>query len=178
MSDPMLQVTDTNANAAYPLRKHDVLNDDGSVTTYEFCYGAATKMPLHHGMKFLVDDAFIVTDEKGHRIDPRPKRAQEQEAALALKPGQVVADLEELTVDALFVRCQMLPGSEGMKKNTKKGDMIEFLLQSNGKSDGVQPAAGGKGNGKLAEQSVEDATPVDVDPDDDMSDIFGDEDDG
>lgn len=175
MSDNTVFVLDTNANANHQIRVHEVLNDDGTTTQYEFNYGKKTEMPLHHGLKFLIDPAFVVADADGNRIDPRPRREQEQENALALDPDQTVAKYEELTTAALFVRCKMLAGSDKIKKNTQKGDLIQFLIEAGAKADGVTPTKGG--NAKGAATPADDGTAVEVSEDDDMSDIFGDEDD-
>ena len=147
-----LFVEDKNCNPADPERAHEMIID-GVKKVFPFQYGKRREMPFGHAMKFLVDDAFEVTDEGGKRYMPIPKPEKGGAGGLVLKPGEVVARLDELLKDALHARCAMAPGGESVPARASREDMIGFLegvnieaLHANReRDDGVEPGADTEG---------------------------------
>lgn len=125
-----LFVEDKNCSSGDPTRSHEILVD-GIVKVIPFEYGKRREMPFAHAMKFLVDDAFEVTDANGKRYLPIPKAEANGSQGLVLKPGEVVARLDELLKDALAARCAVVPGGEQITPKTKREDMIGFLESVN-----------------------------------------------
>lgn len=143
-----LFVEDKNCTHSNPDRSHEVLID-GIVKVYPFQHAKRREMPFAHAMKFLVDDAFEVTDETGKRYLPVPKPETDGAHGIVLRQGEVVARLDELLKDALHARCAIAPGGESITPKTKREDMIGFLesidaetLNANRERDeGVEPGA-------------------------------------
>lgn len=147
-----LFVTDTNcfADPESPnhVRSHQI-PFDGIIKTFTFHYGKSLEMPFAHAMKFLVDEAFQVSDETGKLYKPVPKAETDGAQGLVLRQGQVIARLDELLKDALLARCAIAPGGEAIKSRASREEMIEFLegidaetLAANTEADeGVEPGA-------------------------------------
>ena len=135
----MLYVLDTNAKPPCPVRRHDVLLEHGGEKTYEFKANKWTKMSAAHAIKFLCDEAFVVSEsEGGPRIKPIITRP-EGGAIPTLKPDECIARYEELLQSALLIRAQMKQGGELFSQNAKKADLIEFLMGNQPKSAGPAP---------------------------------------
>ena len=116
-------VVDTNAVLAP--RFHDV-PDGAALKRYALKADEPTEMPLDHALKFLRDPAFIVKNAKGEVI--KPLASKEKTTHIQVPEGFVLAEWEELSKEALYVRCKVLPGSEDIKETkTPKAQMIEFL---------------------------------------------------
>lgn len=120
-----LNVQDMNCSAQYPVRVHEIIVD-GETHRVEMKYSKKTQLPYALAMKFLIDKSFHVTDETGKRIRPTAKTPDGK--AMQLEDNQVVAYLDELTQGALAERAAAAPGGEMFKGNSKKDEMIEFLI--------------------------------------------------
>jgi hypothetical protein len=117
-------VVDTLAVTA--ARKHAITEQSGIVTYYELKANEFTKMPRDHAMRFLCDPAFVVKDVEGKVM--RPVAKKEHTSHVQIPAGFVIAELAELSREALFIRCKLCVGSESVHpKKTPVADMIEFL---------------------------------------------------
>jgi hypothetical protein len=121
-----LQVTDTTCTPAYPTRTHDIMYQ-GRRAQVTFNYGNPLRLPIDVALKFLKDEAFVVTDEDGNQYDPTPKAPEAAGAEFKLAPDEIVAKLDELTQEALYLRAKQLNGSDHIKKGTPKTELVAFL---------------------------------------------------
>jgi hypothetical protein len=72
---------------------------------FTFVFGKKTEMPISVAMKFLKTAEFIVTDHNGKRVPRTPDQPDEHSRKpFVLRDDQVVADLAELSEDALWKR--------------------------------------------------------------------------
>lgn len=121
-----LFVRDTNCRAGFEKRTHRVALDNGGFASYTFTQDEKLEMPAGHAMKFLKDEAWVVTDHEGNRILPIEEVKSGQEIP-KLRVDQVVARWDELTAQALLTRAQMRRGGEKFRQGAKKSDLIAFL---------------------------------------------------
>jgi hypothetical protein len=112
----MWTVADANARQrdakGIPIpRMHDMGLDDGPIALYG--PDRPKPLPVHVAMRFLIDPAFIVRNEKGERVNPVSVAVKRpSDGAVLLQPGQVVARFDEMSDDALRARCAVLPGAD------------------------------------------------------------------
>lgn len=116
---------------------------DGKPVNFPFLPGERVEMPFMHAAKFLIDPAFIVTDHDGKRYEPAPKRISASELK-ELRASQVIADLGELSTEALFLRAVKFPDGEKLNRATSRDNLIEFLKTAHEVVDRGQRAAEGK----------------------------------
>lgn len=136
----MAKVLDMNA----PLdtkRIHEIIvrkvGDHVETKKYSLSSSEATVMPLDHAMMFLKDSAFVVSTMDGEIIQPVPVRDESLPATLKLQPGEVVATLYELSMEALFKRVKIVAGSQHIGADASREDMITFLMNSKAIKVGV-----------------------------------------
>jgi len=95
--------------------------------TYELWRDKRVPMPMEHAMKFLKEKAFHVFGSDGRRIEPitqiDPSKPLSQ-----LADHEVIANLNELSRDALFRRVKVIPGSEDISHNAKADELVAFLI--------------------------------------------------
>jgi len=132
-----LFVLDSTANARFPTRTHDLIvgydEEIPLVQTYTFTAHKRLEMPFAHAVKFLKIAEFVVSEdaEGKRRYDPTPSGKQ---AGMPVRDSnQVVANLSELTIDALLIRCNQMTGGETITKRDGKEAMIDFLINASGK---------------------------------------------
>lgn len=116
----------------------------GQFKDYGFLPGKPVELPFGVAAKFLIDDAWVVTDHEGNVYRPSPKRVKSEDIK-SLSPTQVIADLSELTTQALYVRSVKFPGGEVLTRATSRDEFIEFLAGAHAAMDGD----GGKGRERL-----------------------------
>lgn len=146
--EPMYKVIDTSATAEAPVRVHDVMYS-GKIEKVTFKANEATELPQSLAMKFN-QDGFIVMDENGETY--KPPVAKSEVVTKHLGEGEIVARLDELTVEALMARAALLPGGEKVKKSKK--ELIEFLTSAKPKSATASDAPrGNAGKEELSEIS-------------------------
>lgn len=122
----MMNVLDTTAQAAP--RTHTILVN-GLEVNHTFHAGTPLTLPFAHAMRFVAIPSFVVTDPaNGDRISPPadPKKS-ETTLGVILDDGEVVARLDELHIDALILRANLIPGGEGMSKRSGKDAVLAFL---------------------------------------------------
>ena len=121
-------------------RVHGVKLANGVLKNYELFADKPVEMPLDHAMRFLCADTFIVTDAAGKIL--KPLENLEHATNVPVPYGFVLARYEELSRDALVLRCKLLPGSEAIHpKKTSVADMTAFLLSTQPKpAEGREPS--------------------------------------
>lgn len=122
----MFEVIDSSCTASQPSRIHDMVIE-GRVKQVVFQYGAKTMLPYAEAMKFQ-KEGFEVQDEKGVVVQRAPETPME--TAIKLKADEVIANLSELSADALYARAVALPDGEKFKPKSSKESMIAFLTKS------------------------------------------------
>lgn len=120
-----LDVLDTTATQQYPKRTHELRIGD-RIEQFTFETGQKLSLPAAIALRFLKEPSFIVTDADGKRITPPPV---EPENPLALGRGETIARLDELSAEALLIRCKAEPGGEKFKRNVGRQPMIDFLTE-------------------------------------------------
>lgn len=140
---------------------------------YALSFEKATAMPEAHARVFLKDPAFIVTNADGEPVAPLNPDAMTRVMPNRLKPGTVIATLEELTHDALLTRAAQLPDCPKFNANSRREMIIDFIQTA---MDGGArlPTGRGAADPALLQGPDADAAPVDVDDmdDDDAASIL------
>lgn len=144
-------VKDTNAKPN-KVRQHKIITamhmaDDGATVViddfqlYNLSSSIPCEMPEAHALQFLKDESFIVTDSNGVRIKPVIKKDTDV-GKIVLEDDELIAKYDELTQESLYKRCKIIPGTEHIKKNTRKGDLIEHLMSHEAKRKNVGQSRG------------------------------------
>lgn len=128
-----VQVFDTLAPIGKP-RCHEFIvgrDTDGSpmIKPFELHSDKPTLMPYEVAMVLLKDKAFVVLDENDKRIEPIPVEKDGGLGGLVLKPGETIAHFSELSREALFKRCKVLPGADVITEKSKPEQMVQFLVE-------------------------------------------------
>ena len=127
-AEPLYQVIDTSATVLAPHRQHDqVIN--GVIKHFDFYYDKQTFLPREIALKFL-KEGFIVKSPEGSEVTMPGKDKELSTDKLA--KDEVIAKLDELSLEALIVRSIMLPGGEKFSKSTSRQDLIQFLMGKKG----------------------------------------------
>jgi hypothetical protein len=139
--DSDLLVLDTTAKIRFhdqrDIRKHvPLMQQDVPGQTMQFEPNKPTRMPLDYGMKFL-QNGWIVRGLDGKVIKPPPSINRDANLnEVKLEADQVIAQLEELSAQALLKRCKILSGSQHLSlPKSKKADLIGFLLRAQALTD-------------------------------------------
>ncbi len=98
---------------------------------YDLYSNKDCEMPLEDAYTFLIDKAFEVKGPGGEII--RPPSTKSAAGRIELDDDEVIANLEELTNDALLKRCKRYDGSGGIRINTRKDEKIAFLIEQSSK---------------------------------------------
>lgn len=86
-------------------------------------------MPESDARVFLKDPAFTVWNNDEEVVPPLPKQAMVRTVrADELPPNCVVADLNELTSDALLTRAAQRPGGQRFTGETRREALVRFLM--------------------------------------------------
>lgn len=123
----MARVRDLNAIDC--ARAHDLVDAAGKVELYTFQPRQYTEIPLALAARWLIGNkGFEVLGPDGQVLT---LQTQGQETtggnALVLRPDQVIAALDELTVESLLVRCNA-KGENRLTRSSGKKAMVEFLM--------------------------------------------------
>lgn len=120
-----LHVLDTTATVHFPTRTHEMIVD-GQIQSFTFKAGEKLVLAAPIALRFLKEESFVVTDpETGKRIRPVPKTPDG--GAFELGEFELVARLDELSTEALLVRCRQEAGGEKLKRNASRESLLEFL---------------------------------------------------
>ena len=138
-----LFVKDSNAKPG-TVREHEIITHMDYVTDeitggqvprildsriYKLSRSEPVEMSESHAMQFLKDDAFIVTDADGKRLKTVSKKDVDV-GNIVLEADEVVAKYDELTREALYARCKIIPGAEEIKAGSRKDAMVSFLIET------------------------------------------------
>lgn len=129
----ILFVLDKTAKAPHVPREHDLLLDDGRVTTYRFEENKPLEMPRAHAVRFGARDPnFEIFDVDGNRVDFSANKAKPAEGHVAptIPHGCCIARFEELTADSLVVRANAEKGGLTFSKRTTKDALVSFLTEA------------------------------------------------
>lgn len=147
----VLYVRDSNAKPN-KVRQHRIITamhtaDDGETVVvddyqlYNLSSSIKCEMPEAHALQFLKDESFIVTDSNGVRIKPVIKKDTDV-GKIVLADDELIAKYDELTQESLYKRCKIIPGTDHIKKNTKKADLVECLMSHEVKRKNVGQSRG------------------------------------
>lgn len=114
--------------------------------------GEPLKIPKEAAIQFAKIPEFTVRTPSGAKIKPPSEKAG-SDGKVKLLPGQVVANVDELTDDALLKRARLLPGGERLPRTPKRADLVDFVM------------AGGEDVDDFVEDSLE------IEDEDDPDDI-------
>ena len=123
-------VCDKNARQEIDGKIIPRLHEAAPGTTYKLFFNEFTKMPEHHARTFLRDEAFEVHDEHDQRVRPLSEDAMLRVAPAALAPQMVIANLDELTTEALVTRASVKPGGSRYTSITPREILINFLIEA------------------------------------------------
>jgi hypothetical protein len=156
-----LTVLDTTAVSGP--RRHTIIVD-GAEVTHEFQPGKPLAMPYAHAMKFLGIPAFQVADDQGSRVTPPadPKKSETTEG-VHLADDEVVARLDELTMEALLLRANMAPGGEKLKKNDGRATVQAFLAGHIKRTKDTARRASARPEDSLGDGSVDGMSAAELD---------------
>lgn len=129
--ETLWSVFDDNAREIAPdgrtpmRRRHEPI--PGKV--YDLSAFEPTQMAKSHAMKFLCDKKFKVYDEAGKLVNPiADVKTASANGGIILQPGQVVANVDELSDSALAARCAMTMGGHDIAEHGTREEMVDWLL--------------------------------------------------
>lgn len=99
-----------------------------------------TRMPESDARVFLRDESFKVMDAKGNQVLPLKLQAMEREVPKRLEPEFVVAEVQELSTEALVTRAAMFPGGGQYNTETPRAALIRFLISAQRARDATNTA--------------------------------------
>ncbi len=153
-----LFVTDLNARLiddeveARNWRVHRV-QVNGKVHKHTFKPDEALEMPFDQAMKYM-QTGWVVKDAGGSEYAP-PPAAGDRKGTITLAPGQVVANLDELTIDALKIRVATMPKGETLAR-AKKAELIDFINHHNERAIPKVPDAAVEAGSALSASEIDD----------------------
>ncbi len=135
-----LAVQDMTCKPPDGIRVHDipVFNEKGDmvdVKAVKCVYDKRTKVPKNIGLQFLKYKTFVVSivsddpAKDGKVLKPLDIH-EGGDGGLKLADNEIVANYDELSSEALFRRCHILPKSEGIDEDSTREGMIAFLKKS------------------------------------------------
>lgn len=109
--------------------------------SYQLHATKKTWMPQSHAMAFLCDAAFKVYDDAGELVHALPPITAQRggHEAPKLRPGETIANLDELNTVALLARAKLHPDGRKFHGRTPRTELIEFLASppKRGRGDGA-----------------------------------------
>lgn len=129
-----------------------------------------TRMPLRYALAFLKDEAFIVKDQDGNELKAEAPQGDTYRN-IHLPPNLVIANLSELTLDALMIRASGLPNGNMISRADGKERVIEFIMAA-GLPEGVTKV-GPSEPADAGEAEDDDGLVVSGEDADDADAIFG-----
>jgi len=136
--ETMYKVKDLNAIAGE--RVHDLIDPrTGKVEGFRFIdQYTAIEIPMPIALGLVGNDAFEVSDAKGHVLKPRRTDGNDNNIGVILRAHETIATFDELTHGSLLARATEISEKSGGPKFTKavsKDELITFLLVNNGGDD-------------------------------------------
>lgn len=137
--DTTCQPPETNAQGQEigGFREH-IMPINGANKPFRFFHDRPTPMLYAVALKFLRHDAFKLTDETGEILPwsatPRQPHELREGERLELQDNEIIARLDELTVQAIRMRvCQMEGGEEVVSKG--KQELIDWMVDQRRKAE-------------------------------------------
>jgi hypothetical protein len=128
-----VEYTARDKNAYRGSRAHDVVLNDGTVKNYAFPNESTfIPVPTEVAMKLSKIPGFEVKDTRGLVVVPQ--QIEEQTGLneiVSLSSDQVIANLNELTKEALIVRANAPELGGKFKNNASKESLVQFLTDYN-----------------------------------------------
>ena len=142
---------DESCTAECPKRIHEILVS-GEVKPVVFEHGKDVKLPLAIAAKFNIPGFKVYDNEEEIK---KPTEAP-QNIAVALDADKVVASYEELTTVALYLRAAIVSGGERFNKDSKRADIIDFLIESRKAAEPNKEQPVGKAFPILDDEAIDD----------------------
>lgn len=124
-TEKLYLVKDESCTTLCPRRVHEIIVN-GEVKPVVFELGKDVNLPLAIAAKFNIPGFKVYDNEEEIK---KPTEAP-QNIAMALDADKVVASYEELTTVALYLRAAIISGGEKFTKDSKRSDLIDFLIES------------------------------------------------
>jgi hypothetical protein len=144
-----LIVVDSSATIDNPQRVHQIVHD-GKVLDIVFNNKEGTLLPADQALKFN-KEGFTVYESNG--VTPYKAPIERTDAVMIhLEEGEVIARLEELSQEALYLRCILKQGGEVFEEESPVEDMVHFLKTGEVRAVAVKtPTTKPESNAKSAE---------------------------
>lgn len=124
-------VIDTRATQG--ARTHEMVNAQGRIVQYKFPdFVTAIPVPHSHAMLFSAIAGFEVYDKDQNQITTKTVASATGSAALTLRADEVIANLDELTVEALRARVLKIPGNtpKTVPARTRREELVAILVKA------------------------------------------------
>lgn len=124
-------VIDTRATQG--ARTHEMVNAANRIVQYKFPdFVTAIPVPHAHAMKFSAIPGFEVYDKDQNQITTKTVTGVTGAASLTLRADEVIANLDELTVEALRNRVLKIPGhtAKSVPNRTRREELVGILVKA------------------------------------------------
>lgn len=132
----LYSVVDKSCIPTHPIREHQIqIGPGGQLKSYQFKWDHDANgiggckpimIPMLHALQFARHEGFEVRDENGILLDPTPETVLPNQAAM-VKPGEVVARIDELSNEALLIRCRQNMKGLHITERSPRHQMLQFL---------------------------------------------------
>lgn len=110
-------------------RDHDLMVD-GIRRTFRFEHGKQLQLERRIAHKFLLP-GFKVFDHTGRELANLPEQPSGGVVNLTkLDPNQVVARIDELTVEALYIRAARMPGGDQLREDLGRDALVAWVVDT------------------------------------------------
>lgn len=116
-------------------------------------------MPEADARSFLKDTAFTVWNEREEVVPSLKQQALDRNQPKKLPPNMVIADLDELTNDALLTRAAQMQGGQVFTQDTRREALVRFLQDGHGAAAAIATPPT-----RLAAPRMDDAETEEFDP--------------
>lgn len=130
MNSAIWKVFDKNAHMRVDGKVVGRIHTAAAGFDYTLFASEGTPMPEEHARVFLRDPAFVVQNEDGDVVASLEAEQMSRKPPEELRPGYVVATVDELSDDALLTRASVLPNGANMTSDTPREMLIDFIVAS------------------------------------------------
>lgn len=96
--------------------------------------GVPLPVPKVVALQFARVETFTVRNPHGAKVKPSAPKDM-VDGRVKLDPGQIVAQVDELTDAALLKRAKALPGGDALPRSPKREDLVDFVLAGGADDD-------------------------------------------
>lgn len=124
-------VIDTHATQG--ARTHEMVTASNRIVQYKFPdFVTAIPVPHSHAMRFSAIEGFEVYDKDQNQITTKTVTGTTGTAALTLRADEVIANLDELTAEALRLRVLKIPGNtpKTVPARTRREELVAILVKA------------------------------------------------